>query len=149
MATIDHAEPYACARAWVALREVHALVNDALENALAEECGLTINEFETLLHLQTAAPGRVRLGDLGAAVPLSQPALSRLADRLERQGLVRRGTAEDDRRSVLLELTDTGLERLNRAVPVHARCIQSSLTGRLTDAEQETLVTLLGRLSGH
>ncbi len=147
MAPIDHAEPYACARAWVALREVHALVSDMLESALAGECGLTVNEFETLLHLRTAAPGRVRLGDLGAAVPLSQPALSRLADRLQRQGLVRRVEAEDDRRSVLLELTGAGRERLDRAVPVHARSIQASLTGRLTDAEQETLVALLGRLN--
>lgn len=137
---------YECARAWIALREMHALVSEALTTTLAQECGLTINDFEVLVRLHSVAPRRLRLGDLGSVVPLSQPALSRLVMRLEQHGLVRRSDADDDRRSVLVELTDAGRATLQRAVPVHANCIRSLLTSRLTDDEQALLVAMFARV---
>ncbi len=137
---------YECARAWVALRQAHALINEALTEALARECGLTINDFETLVHLQTVAPEPVRLGDLADVVPLSQPALSRLIMRLEQQDLVTRCELASDRRAVLIELTAKGRDALQRAIPIHSSCIHELLTGRLTNLEQETLVKAFARI---
>lgn len=139
-------EPYTCARAWVALHAVHSLVSDSLSRALADECGLTINDFEVLVHLEGVEPGRVRLTDLCEVVDLSQPALSRLIARLEQQGLICRGNAAEDRRAVLLGLTDRGRDVLVRAIPIHAACVRDVFTGRLTDEEQEILVEALSRV---
>lgn len=142
----EHHPSYECARAWVALHQVHALVTEALTTALARDAGLTINDFEVLVHLQSVAPQRVRLGDLSGVVSLSQPAISRLVVRLEQQGLIERSEATDDRRSVLVGLTDEGRSTLRRAAPIHANCIREFLTGRLTDAEQESLLAIFAQV---
>lgn len=141
----DHSS-YECARAWLALRELHASVAEALTAALANECGLAPNDFDVLVRLESVSPGSLRVGDLGDAVSLSQSAISRLVTRLEQQGLVRRIESHDDRRSALIELTDRGRMTLERAAEVHAKCIREHLIARLTDDEQEMLLTLFARL---
>src|SRR5215208_4994843 len=89
----------ACARAWVAWRGIHAMITESLTAELGKEFGLALNEFEVLTALQTRpvsqdgaaeaeVPARIRLGDLGRYVTLSQPAISRLVSRLEERGLV-------------------------------------------------------------
>lgn len=144
--TDDQHDVYECARAWVALRQAHSLISEALTAALADECGLTINDFETLVHLQAVAPHPVRLGDLADVVPLSQPALSRLIMRLEQQGLVARCESEHDRRAVMIALTEKGRDTLERAIPVHSNCIHELLVSRITDTEQEALVKAFARI---
>src|SRR5215207_783593 len=147
----------ACARAWVAWRAIHAMITESLTAELGREFGLALNEFEVLTALQprpgapaepagTVDPVRIRLGDLGRYVTLSQPAISRLVSRLEERGLVRRLDGDTDRRSVLVETTPAGIDLYQRAAPVHAAAVGRHLTGHLTDAEQETLVTLMTRL---
>ncbi len=147
----------ACARAWVAWRGIHAMITESLTAELGREFGLALNEFEVLTALQprpgapaesasTAAPVRIRLGDLGRYVTLSQPAISRLVSRLEERGLVHRLGGDTDRRSVLVEATPAGINLYKRAAPVHAAAVGRHLIGHLTDAEQETLVTLMTRL---
>jgi DNA-binding MarR family transcriptional regulator len=143
---MDEHNSYQCARAWVALRDVHSRISEVLAEALARECGLTINDFEVLVHLQAAGDQNVRLSDLADVVPLSQPALSRLVMRLEQQELVTRAESTTDRRAVLLALTEKGLDTLRRATPIHADCIREHLTSRLTEAEQELLITAFARI---
>jgi DNA-binding MarR family transcriptional regulator len=133
-----------CARAWVALRWIYEQVTEQLTAALARECGLTINEYDVLVHLRTSAP--LRLGDLNEVVSLSQPALSRLVMRLEQQALVRRFDADDDRRGVLIELTERGQALVEKAMPIHTECVQRCLTGRMSDAEQASLVAAFDRI---
>ena len=139
---------YQCARAWVALRWMYEHVTEQLTAALARECGLTINDYEVLVHLRVSEPRRPRLGDLNEVVSLSQPALSRLVMRLEQQGLVRRLDADDDRRSVLIELTEAGRATIEKAMPIHAECVRRFLTGRMSDAEQASLVATFDRIRG-
>lgn len=146
MSETEPAYAYACARAWVALRQLHAAVTEALTATLTGACGLTINDFEALVYLQSVAPQPARLRDLRGVVLLSQPGISRLATRLEQQDLVRRSEADDDRRSVLLELTESGADVLRRAAPLHAACVHTLLSGRMSDKEQSVLVGLLTRL---
>src|SRR5213076_3072238 len=114
-----------------------------LAAALAQSCGLTINEFEVLLRLDHAAPPGVRLGELNGSVRLSQPALSRLTGRLHRQGLLRRAGDPRDGRGVLLAITAAGRRTLRRAIPVHARCVREVLVDRLTPAEHDLIADAL------
>lgn len=153
---VDHSGD-ACARAWIAWRAIHAMITEALTEALGREFGLALTEFEVLTALQPRPAGpagpadptdpvRFRLGDLGRYVTLSQPAISRLVTRLEERGLVRRLDGSADRRSVLVEATPAGITLYQRAAPVHAAAVGRHLTGHLTDADQEALVTLITRL---
>jgi DNA-binding MarR family transcriptional regulator len=150
---IEHSEHAgdACARAWIAWHGIHAMITDALTAELGKAFGLALNEFEVLTALQprtdpSTEPVRLRLGDLGRHVTLSQPAISRLVTRLEERGLIRRLDGAVDRRSVLVEATPEGIDLYRRAAPVHAAAVAQHLGGHLTDAEQETLANLITRL---
>jgi DNA-binding MarR family transcriptional regulator len=136
---------YQCARAWVALGAIYRQVNDRLIDALDRACGLSVNEFDALVFLRFAEPSPVRQSDLHDAVALSQPALSRLVSRLEQRGFVVRSDAEDDKRSVLVGLTDRGRETVAAAIPVHAETINRLFVERLTAAEQEALLKAFTR----
>jgi DNA-binding MarR family transcriptional regulator len=140
-------QEYSCALAWTALSAAHARIAGQLAGALARDCGLTSNEFEILLRLHAAPGRRLRLSEVNASVPLTQPALSRAVTRLAERGLVARAGAPDDGRGVLVILAPAGADALDLAIPVHARTIRAALLDRLTPAEQELLARTLGRIA--
>jgi DNA-binding MarR family transcriptional regulator len=140
-------DEYSCARAWLALTAAHAQVAGQLASALAQRCGLTVNDFEILLRLDQAGDGGVRLGELLAAVPLTQPALSRAVARLAERGLLARAGAPGDGRGVLILLTAAGSGALRAAVPVHAHVIRAALLDRLSAAEADVIAEILGRIA--
>jgi DNA-binding MarR family transcriptional regulator len=88
------------------------------------------------------------LSDLAGAVPLSQPAISRLVARLEHESLLTRRAASDDGRSMLITLTARGLETLRKAAEVHAGRVHELLTGRISEADQRTMLAIFERIQG-
>jgi len=137
----------ACARAWQVLRLAHDRVARRLTSELGRQCDLTISDFDVLLHLRLHDSEEVRMQDLGGVVLLSQPALSRLVARLVERDLVVRTPAADDGRAVRVHLTETGRELADRAIDVHAQSVEEVLISRLTEREQDTLLTTLNRIS--
>jgi DNA-binding MarR family transcriptional regulator len=140
-------QEYSCALVWDALSAAHARIAGQLAGALARGCGLTSNEFEILLRLHGTPGRRLRLSELNASVPLTQPALSRAVTRLADRGLVARRGAVDDGRGVLVALAPAGADALDRAIPVHAQTIRAALLDRLSRAELELLADALGRIA--
>lgn len=136
----------ACARAWQTLRMAHDRVAGRLGAELTRECGITINEFDVLLYLRTHPNDVVRISALLDAVPLSQPALSRLVARLEARGLLARSDVQDDARATALCLTPSGTALIDHAIAIHASTIHDALTGKLSDQEQAALVRLLSQV---
>jgi DNA-binding MarR family transcriptional regulator len=144
-----HVDGYSCARAWTALTAAHARIADQLSTALAQGCGLTINGFEILLRLDSAAPPGLRLGELHPAVRLTQPSLSRAVARLGRSGWLTRSGAPDDGRGVLVCITQDGRDVLRRAAGVHAQTIREFLLDPLTSTELDVLARALTRITEH
>lgn len=139
---------YACARAWAALTAAHALITGHLGTVLQAACGLSINEFELLLHLDAGPAGRgLRLGHLNAAVRITQPSVSRAVARMETHGWLCRTSSPDDGRAVLISITAAGREKLHAAVPVHAAAIREFLLDQLTPGEQDMLTAILTRVA--
>jgi DNA-binding MarR family transcriptional regulator len=139
-------DEYECARAWSALTAAHARTSGRLSAALADSCGLTVNDFEILLRLDRVPWPGLRLGELSSVVPLTQPALSRAVGRLAARGSVSRAGTPSDRRGVLITITPAGRDLLGRAIPVHARIIREVLLDRLAPAEQDLLAQALSRV---
>ena len=107
---------------------------------------LSLEEYDLLYTLATSPRHTARIRDLQDRSLLSQPSLSRMVERLETSGLVRRGPVEGDRRGVAVTLTDEGL-RLQRLVG--GRHVQSidRVVGEALDADElATLRALLDRL---
>jgi DNA-binding MarR family transcriptional regulator len=135
-----------CALAWQTLRMAHDRVAQRLGAELSAACGLAINEFDVLLFLRSHSDEQVRIGALLDAVPLSQPALSRLVARLEARGLLARREAEDDARVVVVCLTDAGTALIDRALVIHARVVHEALTGKFSEMERAALLHTLSQI---
>lgn len=130
----------------------HADVTRMLEEELEMQRGLPLTWYDVLAQLQAAPNGRLRMQELAESVLLSKSGLTRLFDRMERQGLVRREPCYDDRRGTLAVITPAGRGALRRAAPVHLRGIEEHFAAHLTDEEARTLQSALSKVlqaAGH
>ena len=130
--------------AWEALLTAHSvLMKTFAQSPIWEKASM--REYDVLYTLSKSDAPR-RLSDLGRHVLLSQPALSRLVDRLEERGLLSRCVDPEDGRAVHLTLTDAG-RALQREIGLsHGRDVARAVTTALTDDELETLRMLATRL---
>ncbi len=131
--------------AWRAFLRAHATLVRRLEGELVAEHDLPLPSYDVLVQLSEAPARRLRMTELAERVLLSRSGLTRLVDRLVRDGLVERQACPDDARGTLAVLTEAGLERLRTAWPTHLRGVAAHL-GRLTPQEVEQLTVLMGKL---
>ncbi|MFC0550432.1 MarR family winged helix-turn-helix transcriptional regulator [Planotetraspora thailandica] len=94
--------------------------------------GLSDVDFETLIRLARSPRQRLRMSDLAAQTSLSTSGITRVVDRLEREGLVMREACSTDRRASYAVLTEAGAERLKAVMPQHLNDIETYFTGLLT-----------------
>ncbi|MGB8650013.1 MAG: MarR family transcriptional regulator [Mycobacteriales bacterium] len=132
--------------AWRSFLRAHAQITRQLEHELVSEHDLPLPSYDVLLQLAEAPGRRLRMTELADRVLLSRSGLTRLVDRLERDGLVERAACPGDARGTHAVLTDAGLTRLRDAAPTHLRGVAEHVTSRLTDAEVAQLRDLMGKL---
>jgi DNA-binding MarR family transcriptional regulator len=108
--------------------------------------GASMREYDVLYTL-SKCPEPIRLGELNRHVLLSQPALSRLVDRLVERGLVERHADPADGRGVRLSLTGTGRARQREIGRRHARGVAQAMTAGLTRGELAQLETICRKLA--
>ncbi|MGH8969623.1 MAG: MarR family winged helix-turn-helix transcriptional regulator [Actinomycetes bacterium] len=134
--------------AWRRFLRAHSVVIRALEADLLAEQQLPLASYDVLVQLVEAPERRLRMTELAARVLLSRSGLTRLVDRLEREGLVRREACDSDARGLFAVLTDDGLARLRRATPTHLRGVRDYAVGRLDDDDLAVLDRILARMLG-
>jgi DNA-binding MarR family transcriptional regulator len=132
--------------AWRAFLSAHARVIRILEVELAVEQQLALADYDVMLQLSEAPGLALRMHDLAASVLLSRSGLTRLVDRLVRDGYVAREPYPDDHRGKLAVLTAKGQRQLLSATPVHLRGVRQHVTSRLSAAELDVLRRLMDRL---
>jgi DNA-binding MarR family transcriptional regulator len=133
--------------AWRAFLEAHARVTEILGRELREHEDLPLAWYDVLVQLSEAPDRRCRMQELANAVLLSKSGLTRLIDRMEQEGLVRRAECPTDRRGTLAELTDEGYERLAGTAPTHLDGVRRHFTDLLDDEEAQVLERALGRIA--
>jgi DNA-binding MarR family transcriptional regulator len=113
------------------------LVIEAFEGYLSQldrvhaRHGLSGSDFDVLVRLARTPGKQLRMTDLAAQTAMSTSGMTRVVDRLEVRGLVRRLACPGDRRSSLVELTEAGYERLAADVPDVINAVQRWLTGAI------------------
>jgi DNA-binding MarR family transcriptional regulator len=132
--------------AWVGLLRAHAAVTRQFNRELIEGHGLTINDFEVLMHLRRADGGRLRRVDLATQVLLTASGITRLLDGLERSGLVCKASCSADARVTYAEITDAGRSILATAEGSHLAAVRALFAERFSAEELASLSTLLHRL---
>jgi DNA-binding MarR family transcriptional regulator len=133
--------------AWRGLLRVHAGMTKALDAELVREHGLPLSSYEVLLFLADAPDGRLRMSELAEGVLLSRSGLTRLVDRMERDGLLRRERCEDDARGYHALITDKGRELFGRARRTHLDGVRERFLSHLSSEELRTLARLWEKLA--
>ena len=131
---------------FVRLVRGHAAVTREMNAQLVADHGLTINDYEALLHLARADERRMRRVDLAERLLLTPSGVTRLLDGLEQAGYVDRDACASDRRVTYAVLTDAGLEKLREASKSHVADIRDFFETRFSEEELDRLVELLDRL---
>ncbi|MCW1249302.1 MarR family transcriptional regulator [Acaricomes phytoseiuli] len=107
---------------------------------------LSMREYDVLYTLSRCPDGWLRLHELNRHVLLTQPSISRLVERLEAQGLLQRRIAEDDRRGVLIGLTEAGRQMQRELGREHVKDIHRLIGSALSPKEMKQLAALTHKL---
>ena len=132
--------------AWRGFLRVHASMIKALDTELEAAHGLPLTSYEVLIYLGEQPEGKLRMRDLADKVLLSRSGLSRLADRLERVGLIEREPCPDDARGAYAVLTAQGREMLKQARPTHLEGVRRRFLDHFGEDELSELSEFWERL---
>jgi DNA-binding MarR family transcriptional regulator len=132
--------------AWRGLLRVHAGLIKHLDAELEESHGLPLSSYEVLLHLESAPERQLRMRDLADLVLLSRSGLTRLVDRLVRDGLIERATCTSDGRGAFAVITPQGIERLEQARQTHLTGVRRRFLSHFEDDELDTLAGFWDRV---
>lgn len=124
----------------------HAATTRRLNAELVANHGLTINDYEVLLHLAHAPERMLKRVDLVERLLLTPSGITRLLAGLETAGYVERRACATDARVVYAELTEAGLAKLREARDTHLAGIHALFLDRFSAEERRTLAALLERL---
>jgi DNA-binding MarR family transcriptional regulator len=132
--------------AWRGLLRVHASLMKALDSELEAAHRLPLTSYEVLIQLADAPERKMRMCDLADSVLLSRSGMSRLVDRLERDGLLERAACANDARGSFAVLTDAGADVLSAARPTHHEGIRRGFLAHFSEDELEQLASYWQRL---
>lgn len=132
-------------RAWRLMLEARQLLAGRLDRDLLEHHQIRLPWYDVLLQLNEAG-GRLRMHALADATLFSRADCTRLVDRMERHGLVRREADAIDRRGVNAVLTPAGKATLRRAAVTHLDGIEEYFGSRLTPRQASGMAAALARV---
>jgi DNA-binding MarR family transcriptional regulator len=135
--------------AWRALARVVIVLPRLIDAELLRRENLTLTEYLVLMVLSESPERSRRMSDLIADVPITPSGLTRLMERLERQGMVTRSKAGDDGRGQVAALTDAGLDRLSKAWPGHLDDVRRIVLDNLRELDLPTLTRALEAIAAY
>jgi DNA-binding MarR family transcriptional regulator len=133
---------------WRVFLETALAVIDILDAEMQAQRGITLAWYDVLVHLEDAPDG-LGMTEIANRILFSKSGLTRVIDRMEAAGLVRRERPPEDRRVVKVLLTPAGLDALDSARAVHRRGIQEHFVSHLDPAQLEQLSGMLQGVREH
>jgi DNA-binding MarR family transcriptional regulator len=131
--------------AMLGIRMVAARIVAPWERFLKSEADLTTSQYNVLRILRGSHPKSLTAGEIGERTIAREPDITRLVDRLDARGLVRRARSEQDRRVVEVEITGKGLELLRQLEP-HSQRMPRALIGHVAPRKLRQLSKLLAEV---
>ena len=133
--------------AWKGMLRAHRDLVVSLDAQLEREHSLPLSSYEVLMVLADSPDGRARMGELADQLLLSRSGLTRLVDRLVRQGWVERTPCEDDARGLYAAITRSGRAKLKKARPAHLDGVRAGFLSKLSDSDLDALSRAWRQLS--
>jgi DNA-binding MarR family transcriptional regulator len=133
--------------AWRGMLRAHSSLFHDMDAELTAAHGLALRSYEVLLHLDEAPRRRLRMSDLSHSVLLSASGVSRLVDRLEREGLVCRERCSSDGRGYWAVLTSRGETAFRDARATHLAGVRRLFVRHFSEADLTRLADYWERLA--
>jgi DNA-binding MarR family transcriptional regulator len=133
--------------AWRAFARAILVLPRVLEAELLETHNLNLAEYSVLMNLSEHPDQAMRMNELADAVALSDSGLTRVVERLSRQGLVTRVRCEIDARGQIAHLTDAGFARLEAAYPRHLEGVRRHVVDHLTTVDLGAFAEAVGNMT--
>jgi DNA-binding MarR family transcriptional regulator len=131
---------------WVELHRAQRRLLDRVAADLKRSGLPPLDWYDVLLELRRAGEPGLRQYEIGEKILLSKHNLSRLIDRLEKQGLAVREACAEDGRGNRIKITARGEQTLQKSWPVYGRAVQREFGEKLGPREQSQLARLLDKL---
>lgn len=135
-------------RAWRLFFESALALLDTLEHDFQHDAGFPVQWYDVLVHLEETPDG-LRTSELAQRVLFSKSGFTRVVDKMEAAGLVRRVRPENDRRSIFIVQTPEGRAAMQRARPPHHRWVEENFNGLLTDSDVKAITRAFEKISAH
>jgi DNA-binding MarR family transcriptional regulator len=134
--------------AWRGMLRVHATLAKELDAELEAGHQLPLSSYDVLTTLADQPGDRMRMCDLAEAVVLSRSGLTRLVDRLQREGLIERAQCTSDARGAYAVLTRTGEARLREAQALHRDGVRRRFLRHFSEDELRQMARCWDRILG-
>jgi DNA-binding MarR family transcriptional regulator len=135
-------------RAWRLYLESTLALVDVLEAELERDAGIPLRWYDILVQLEETPDG-IRMNELAERILYSKSGFTRVVDRMEEAALVRRVRPANDRRSILVVLTDHGRTTMEQARRHHRHAIEEHFSCHLADTDIKALTRAFEKLSTH
>jgi DNA-binding MarR family transcriptional regulator len=132
--------------AWRGFLRVHSALVKELDAELAAAHKLPLSSYEVLINLEAAPGHKRRMAELADSVLLSRSGMTRLVDRLERDGLLVRDHCTDDGRGCYAVLTEKGADLLASARPTHLAGVREKFLAQFQPEELRVLAAYWERV---
>jgi DNA-binding MarR family transcriptional regulator len=135
-------------RAWRLYFESAMALIDVLGAEMERDAGIPMRWYDVLIHLEEAPDG-LRMKDLAERILYSKSGFTNVVDRMEKEGFVKRVRPENDRRSILVVLTDAGREKMEKARRRHREGLDEHFSRHLADSDVKALTRAFEKLTEH
>jgi DNA-binding MarR family transcriptional regulator len=125
-------------RAWRGFLDAQARLSARLNRDLQRTSGLTLSDYDILVHLTDVPEGRLRAFELGEALQWDKSRVSKQVARLAARDLVAKEECEADRRGAYVVLTPAGRRAIEAAAPAHVELVQQLVFDGLTPSQVRT-----------
>jgi DNA-binding MarR family transcriptional regulator len=135
-------------RAWRLYFESALALIDVLDAELERDAGIALRWYDVLVKLEEMPHG-LRMNELAERILYSKSGFTRVVDRMEEAGLVRRVRPQNDRRSILVFMTEEGRSTMEHARRHHRHAIEEHFSSHLTDSDIKALIRAFEKVSVH
>jgi DNA-binding MarR family transcriptional regulator len=136
-------------RAWRGFLDLHAELSARLNQDLQRTSGLSLADYDVLVHLTDVPDARWRPGELAESLQWEKSRLSKQVARMRARGLLIREECESDRRGFYVVLTARGRRAIEDAAPAHVEQVRRLMLDALSDAQVAGLAKSLTRVLTH
>ena len=131
---------------WRLFITTNARIIDRIDTNLRDAQQIPLNWYDVLIELHEAPDNRLRMSELAERVLLTRSGLTRLVDRLEKEGYLTREIDPSDRRGFYAIITDAGRNAMKSAWPNYATSINDLFAQHLSDDEAKLLTDIFKRM---